>query len=163
MKLSKVGKIGALTSFIASAALAQSTPPSVVGKTCRGTFQLSDATSAKGLGAFQIRFAGTDEKPTAHVWRGFGRAVWQKVDSEVNGGTVSTDLSGFEDLGEAEDLLFQGSQVTMSTRHGGKVVMIFDSRSPSIYDGNGLITTPSPGEPAGRLEWRGATAHVLCR
>ena len=163
MKSSLVGKFGALMCFLASAAFAQSTAPSVVGKTCRGTFQLSDATSDKGLGAFQIRFAGTDDKPTAHVWRSFGRAVWQKVDHEVNSGVVSTDLSGFEDMGEAEDLLLQGAQVTLSTRKGAKIVLIFDSRSPSVYDGTGLVSTASPGEPAGRMEWRGATAHVLCQ
>ncbi len=163
MTLSKVGKVGTLVGFIAAATCVQSTAQSVVGKTCRGTFQLRGTAPDKRLGAFQITFGGTAEKPTAHVWRAFGMTVWQKVDREVNSGVLSADLSGFQDLGEAEHLVIEDSQVTFSTRQGANIALTYDSQSAGVYDGTGIISTPSPGEPAGRLEWRGASSHVLCR
>lgn len=153
---------GALFSCIAFVAFAQSPTPSVIGKTCRGTFELRDVAPDKRLGAFQIRFAGTIDKPTAHLWRGFGSVVWQKVGKEVNDGRLSDDLTGFSDLGEAQNLLIEGNQVTFGTSDGANVALIYNSTSPSIYDGTG-ISSAAPGEPLGRLQWRGATAHVVCR
>ncbi len=163
MKLSRLCRIAGLAISIAPAAALAQPAPSIIGKTCRGTFQLQDPASGQALGAFQIRFGGTIDQPTAHVWRGFGRSVWQQVNQEVNSGTLSDDLSGFDDLGEAQHLQFQGGQVSLSTRQGANVVLIYDNTSPSIYDGTGLISTAATGEPTGRREWRGATAHMLCK
>jgi hypothetical protein len=161
MRLSRLCRFGVL--LLAPAALAQPPASSIVGKTCRGTFQVQDVPSGHGLGAFQVRFGGTADNPTAHIWRGFGASVWRQVDQEVNSGTLSDDLSGFDDLGEAKSLQFQGSQVSITTRQGTSIVLIYDNTSPSIYDGSGLVSTVAAGEPAGRFEWRGASAHVLCR
>ena len=160
MKSSKACLVLALISLMTPAAMGQ---PSLPGKTCRGIFQIPDAPSSRREGAFQIRFAGTPEKPTAHIWRGFGSTVWQAVSQEINSGTLSQDLSGFEDMGEARQVDFDNGQVSLSTRAGAKIVLMFDQTSPRVYDGNGLVSTPAPGEPAGRMDWRGATAHVLCQ
>jgi hypothetical protein len=163
MKLSALCRFGALLALSASAAFAQSPAASIAGKTCRGTFQVQDAASGHGLGAFQLRFGGTTDHPTAHVWRGFGSSVWSQVNQEVNGGTLSDDLSGFDDLGEAKNVQLQGDQVSLTTRQGASITLIYNNISSSIYDGTGLISTAAAGEPAGRFDWRGASAHILCR
>jgi hypothetical protein len=163
MKLSKLCGSGLLFGLIASATSAQPTTVPVVGKTCRGVFQVEDAPSGHGVGAFQIRFGGTADNPTAHIWRGFGSSVWRQVSHEVDSGTLSQDLSGFDDLGEATSLQFQGAQVAVTTRQGTRIVLIYDNTSPSIYDGTGLVSTASAGEPAGRFDWRAAKTHMLCR
>ncbi len=163
MTLFDLCRFGTLLALMTPAALAQPTASSIVGKTCRGTFQVQDAPSGRGLGAFQVRFGGTADNPTAHIWRGFGNSVWRQVNQEVNSGTLSQDLSGFDDLGDARTVQFQGSQVSLTTRLGASIVLIYDNTSPSIYDGTGLISTAAAGEPAGRFDWRGASAHMLCR
>lgn len=163
MTLSKVCEVVALLCIVPVAASPQPPAPAVMGKTCRGIFQLQGVTSEMRMGAFEIRFGGSIGKPTAHVWRAFGPSVWQKVSQEVNSGKLSTDLAGFDDLGEARNLLIQDNQVTFNTQHGGSVSLVYDSTAPSVYDGNGIISTAALGEPLGRLEWRGATTHVLCQ
>jgi hypothetical protein len=155
----------AVAASMASAAWAQPTGQSAIGKTCRGTFQGNDPVSGKLiLGGFQIRLAGTLEKPTAHLWRGFGQAIWQKIEREVDSGKLSTsDMAGLTDLGAARNLQIGGGQVSFTTSHGAGISLVYDSTAPSIIDGTALISTQTPGEPAGRLEWSSANTHILCR
>lgn len=160
MKSSKACWALAFITLMTPAAMGQLSLP---GKTCRGTFQIQDVPSAKRMGAFQIRFAGTADNPTAHIWRGFGSTLWQAVTQEVDSGKLSNDLSGFEDLGEARNVQVDNGQVSLTTRLGANIALVFDNTSPRIYDGNGLVSTPAPDEPIGRMDWRGASVHVLCQ
>jgi hypothetical protein len=164
MSIAKICSAAAVTALVATAAWPQQAAPSVIGKTCRGTFQVSDQVSGKAsLGGFQIRFAGTPDKPTAHLWRGFGQAAWQKIEREVDSGTLSSDVTGFTDLGEARNLQIGNGQVTFTTRQGAGISLVYSSTTPSIIDGAALISTQAAGEPAGRLDWRSANTHILCR
>lgn len=152
--------VAALPMLASDQAAAQSQLP----KTCRGTFTVEDGAPGRRLGAFQIMLAGTTERPTAHLWRGFGDALLQKVSDEVNRQVLSTDLAGFEDLGPAQDVQFQGGQISLRTRQGvGITLELADSMTPRIFDGSAFINSPTPGEPAGRYNWRGAEVHMLCR
>jgi len=165
MSIAKICCIGAVAVSASTTAWSQQpATQSVIGKTCRGTFQVSDPISGKNaLGGFQIHFAGTQARPTAHLWRGFGQAIWQKLEREVDNRTLSSDLHGLDDLGEAQNLQIKGNQVSFTTRLGAGVSLVYDSTAPSIIDGAAFISTQTPGEPAGRLDWRSANTHILCR
>src|SRR5215468_1489154 len=104
MSIAKICCTVAVAALVATAASPQQTAPSVIGKTCRGTFQVTDPVSGKAsLGGFQIRFAGTPARPTARLWRGFGQATWQKIEREVDSGTISSSVAGLTDLGDAQN------------------------------------------------------------
>jgi hypothetical protein len=164
MSLSTLCAVCAVATLVSSAAFSQPATPSVVGKTCRGTFQVRDPVSGQtAVGGFQFRFGGTQAKPTAHIWRGFGQTVWQKLEREVDSGTLTNDLTGLDDIGEAQNLQIQNNQVTFKTRQGSGIILMYDATAPQIYDGTALISTQTSGEPSGRLDWRSANAHILCR
>ena len=152
-----------LPGLLPAPAMSQPTAPGALGKTCRGVFTISDGPPNRQQGAFQIHFAGTAEKPTAHLWRGFGAALSQTVGAEVDSRKLSSDLTGFDDLGPARDVVVQGNQVSFTTSRGAGLTFLYDSTSPSIYDGTTVISTPAPGEPPGRMDWRGGSAYMLCQ
>jgi hypothetical protein len=164
MLIARICSSAAIAALVSITAWSQQMASSVIGKMCRGTFQVSDPVSGRTeQGGFQIRFAGTAARPTAHLWRGFGQAVWQKIEREVDSGKLSSDVSGLTDLGAARNLQISNGQVSFTTSQGAGISLVYDSTAPSIVDGTALISTQTPGEPAGRLEWRSANTHILCR
>lgn len=163
MRVSLLCAIGTIIILAPPGASSQPRAAEAVGKTCRGSFIVHNAAPGRQQGAFQIKFAGTPERPTAHVWRGFGAALATKVSDEVNSGNLSSDLTGFDDLGAAKDVAIRDSQVSLSTSHGAGIILIYNNTSPSIFDGTALVSTPTPGAPVGRLDWRSANTHILCR
>ncbi|HEY0723026.1 MAG TPA: hypothetical protein VGD41_03335, partial [Pyrinomonadaceae bacterium] len=52
-------------------------------------------------------------------------ALATRISDEVNDGKLSSDLTGFDDLGAAKDVAIKGSQVSLSTSHGASIILIY--------------------------------------
>lgn len=110
-----------------SGANAQTSQASLVNKTCRGTFLVPGPPSSKGMGSIQYRFSGTGAALKGHMWRAFGLAVWQQLTAEVNAKKLSTDMNGFEDIGDLVDFSGDGKRLKFKNDKGALYDMTFDS------------------------------------
>lgn len=126
----------------------------IAGKLCRGTFKVPGSTADRGMGSFQFRFTSVTTGTVVHLWRGWGPDDFAKLTAEVDSGKLGQDLTGFEDIGDNNNVSVEGTRLKFRNAGGAQ----FDL----TVNGSEIRGSVDPRGIPGRENWSIAEVRMRC-